>query len=126
MPKWIGFYDKNGTKIFEGDTVLSYREYVKSDGYKRKNVPDKISVLYKVKWSKTEPKYDFLEIAPIPEHEEFDKEYFFRIVPYFESKPKNMFWKQEDGTMANQWHYDKIKHIKGEKKYKVLWEVEVV
>jgi hypothetical protein len=37
-----------------------------------------------------------------------------------------MFWIEENGKMANDWHYDKIKHIEGEKKYRVMWEVTLV
>lgn len=121
---WIGFYDKNGKKIYEGDLVLAHRSYVKSDGYKRKQVPDKISVVYEVKWSNCEPKYDFVEIGPIDEHKPFDEEYNFRGCPFFESKPKSLFWTDKGGTMANSWHYDLIKHVQGEKKYKCLYEVE--
>lgn len=124
--EWIGFYDKNGRKIHEGDKVIAHRSYVKWDGYKRKNVPDQIDVVYKVVWSKWTPKFEFEEIGPIKEHKEFDEQYHFRAYPYFEAKPKSLFWREDDGTRANHWHWDLIKHIKGEKKYRCLWEVELI
>lgn len=127
MKKWIGFYDRNGKKIYEGDLVLAHRarkQHTTSKDLSGK-FPKRIPVLFKVEWSKTRPEYTFSEVGPLEQYKKFDERYHYRYYPYFECKPKWLFHKKEDGSMANEWHYDLIKHVKGEKKYKCLWEVEL-
>lgn len=127
--KFIGFYDKNGKKLYEGDLVTAPRYFMASrhsSGRKPKNIPDKITHIYKIKWSNISPQYIFLDKGPINEHKELSKNYPYDFLSHFESKPKSMFWKQKDGTIANSWHWDDIKHIKGEKKYKCLYDIELI
>lgn len=124
--EFIGFYDKNGKPLHDGDIVLAHRGYVKHDGYKRKAAPDKIRVYYQIWWRDDKPEYHFLEIGVHPDDVQWEEQYHYRSLPYFESKPERMFWKQEDGTIANQWHYDLVAHLPAAVRYLSMWEVEVV
>lgn len=124
--KWIGFYDNRGKKIYEGDLVKAYRYHTDAHGYRRKEAPEKIEVVYKVQWSNRAPEYEFVEQYVKEEHVEFDKNYWYNSLPWFEALSKSIFWKDTDGRTANLHLFELIKHIKGEKKYKALYEVEIL
>lgn len=123
---FTGFYDVDGRAIMDGDIVLAHRSYVKSDGYKRKSCPDQIRVYFKVRWSNRAPQYEFREVGVHPDDAAANDQYFYRGYPHFESYPESMFWTQDDGKIANEWHYKKIAHLPYDKRYLALYETKVV
>ena len=124
--EWIGFYDKNGDKIYDGDLVYAYRKYSKSQGHKPKKAPEAIKIIFKVEWSERSPEYRFTEVEIVEEDRQWDEQYHYNMLPRFEAFPRSTFWKEKDGTRANPWLFDHIKHIHGPKKYKALYEAELV
>ena len=70
--------DKNEIDIFERDLVLGEKYWC--DGYLAKKYPRRIKVICEIKFNKG--KFYTHEIKAVPEHEEADREKFYRGVSY--------------------------------------------
>lgn len=121
---FIGFYDKNGKPLHVGDIVIGYQGT--NDSYIRKGRPKEVLCVYEIYQSERSLEIDIYKVGIKAEHKEWYENYNYRYLPRFESKPKSLFCKKEDGTITNQWHYEHIKHLPSKIRYKCIPEVELL
>ncbi len=123
---FLGFYDKNGEPIFLGDKVIASKFHATTI-YSSKGRSIEVKHVWEVCQGTDSPGFWFKDLGPVePLKKPIPDSYRHTLLPYFEAKPKHMFWIQKDGKIANQSHYDKIAHLPEAVRYKSMWEVELV
>lgn len=116
MGNFIGFYDKDGEPLHEGDRLIGVVTHT-DNAWSANKKEIKVTHTYKIVASKYEPRYVLEDEGPV---EEVRVPASFRGInrPSFEAYPKNMFSISEiDGRMLNDWHYERIAHLPEEKRY---------
>lgn len=78
--QYTGRKDVQGNKIYDGSYVVGHMSWVKSDGYLKKDFPEKIKVMAKVVYENG--KFDTEMIRVFPEHEKAYREKNYRGIGY--------------------------------------------